>query len=85
MSLMELTRPSIARDLQLTPQAKKILGHLQEHGTITPLKAERVYGCRRLAARIFELKEAGYKVDRAIKFDEAGQSYGHYTLIKAVN
>lgn len=44
-------------------QCSKILHHLKTNGGITPKEAERLYGCMRLAARIKDLKRAGYNIE----------------------
>ena len=41
-------------------QCDTILKHLLEIGPITALVADRRYGIMRLAARIWDLKEAGH-------------------------
>tara|TARA_R110001606_G_scaffold392389_1_gene561266 strand:+ start:215 stop:445 length:231 start_codon:yes stop_codon:yes gene_type:complete len=47
-------------------QKEKVIRHLNEYGTITPLDAFRDYGMMRLAAVIFNLKEDGYDIDSAM-------------------
>lgn len=44
-------------------QCEKILRHMQDYGSITQAEAIAEYGCYRLAARIADLKKAGYPVD----------------------
>ena len=39
-----------------------ILNHLRKHKTITTLEAFELYGITRLSARIFNLRESGYKI-----------------------
>jgi Helix-turn-helix domain len=68
------------RELHLTPQARKVLRHLELHGSISPLKAVAVYGINRLAARIYELRNAGYDILRMIMHDEADKPYGLYIM-----
>jgi hypothetical protein len=41
-------------------QSEKILRHLEEYGTITPMEAMQDYGIMRLASRITDLKKAGH-------------------------
>lgn len=48
-------------------QRDKILAHFKKYGSITPLDALREFGCMRLATRIFELKEDGYKIKTVIE------------------
>lgn len=43
-------------------QKDLILAHIEKHGSITPLEAERLYGCMRLGARIWDLRRDGYDI-----------------------
>ena len=43
-------------------QKNQILGHMRRNKTITPLQALELYGCLRLAARIQNLRDSGYKI-----------------------
>ena len=40
-------------------QATKILKHMTEKGSITPVEALQEYNCMRLAARIYDLRKLG--------------------------
>lgn len=81
MSLMELSRPNLANDLRLTPQARTILGHLLRHKTITPQESLTVYSIPRLASCIHEIRtKAQRDVDMRIKRDDQGHKYARYTL-----
>lgn len=80
-STLTLGTVSIAEDLRLTPQARKILAHLESGRTITPMEAIVVYSVQRLAARIHEIRTAGYPVQRSIKRDMEGHPYGSYQLM----
>lgn len=68
-------------------QTQKILRYLNECGSITPLDALREFGCMRLGARIWDLKRAGYQIDR--KMEQSKNRYGErvtyarYTLKEA--
>lgn len=75
--------PSIAKDLTLKPQAKTILTHLRNHDHISPMKALGVYGISRLAACIYEIRQAGYEVAAEFKRDDQGHKYTKYSLAKA--
>ena len=44
-------------------QLIRILNHLLEHETITPLEALSEYGCYRLGARIADLRNRGYNIE----------------------
>lgn len=48
-------------------QKDKIIAYIRKYGSITPLDALREFGCMRLATRIFELKEDGYKIKAVIE------------------
>lgn len=67
-------------------QADKILSHLRTGLPLTPAEAYRRYGCLRLAARIFELRQAGYDVrDDLIPVDTQHGGVAHvaaYYMVK---
>ena len=44
-------------------QTTEILSHLKQHKTITAIEALKLYGCFRLAARIYDLAQAGNEID----------------------
>ena len=43
-------------------QAEMILDYLQTHQTITQAEAVRLFGCYRLSARIYEIREMGFDI-----------------------
>lgn len=43
-------------------QCAQIRKHLEQYGSLTPIEALDKFGCFRLGARIFELKEAGMPI-----------------------
>jgi hypothetical protein len=45
-------------------QTKKIRKHLENGESISPLDALYNYGCFRLAARIYDLKEEGMNIEK---------------------
>lgn len=47
-------------------QCEKVLRHLREFGTITPMDAIREYGCLRLGARICDLRRDGHQIKSKI-------------------
>jgi hypothetical protein len=60
-------------------QADLILRHMRHGNGITPREALRLYGCLRLAARIYDLKVAGWRIkDRVIIED--GKHWKEYFL-----
>lgn len=40
----------------------QILEHLKRHRSITPMDALNLFGCYRLAARIYDLRDAGHEI-----------------------
>jgi hypothetical protein len=74
--------PSIAKDLSLTPQSKTVLRHLERRGTISPMEALMGYSITRLAACIYEIRQAGYNITSTFKRDENGHKYTRYVLPK---
>lgn len=50
--------------MMITPASQngKILLHLQSGKSITPIEALSLFGCFRLGARIFQLRELGYNI-----------------------
>lgn len=55
-------------------QNERILNHLKQHGSITQMEATTEYGCQRLAARIGELRRAGYQISS--KLESSKNRYG---------
>jgi hypothetical protein len=47
---------------ELTPQARRLLDYLEDHGSITPFTAWVELGIYRLADTVFKLRGAGYPV-----------------------
>lgn len=66
--------------MKLTPQAQIVVDHLTNNPHLTSLQAEGVYRIRRLAARISELKKAGYDIEKSMKVDATGQRYTRYSF-----
>ena len=48
-------------------QNKMILKHLKEHGKIDPKQAYENFGCMRLSARIFNLREQNNHIETTYK------------------
>lgn len=65
-------------------QCEHILRHMQDFGSITQAEAIAEYGCYRLAARIADLKAAGYNISSRIETgkNRYGEriSFARYTL-----
>lgn len=67
-------------ELSVSPQARRILNHLEKRGSISPMEAIITYGITRLAARVYELRRIGVDVQTNMKSDESGKHYARYTL-----
>lgn len=65
---------------KIKPSAMTILKHLQRGLTISPAEALRVYKNSRLAASIYDLKQAGYEITKEMRRDLTGQRYARYSL-----
>ena len=63
-------------------QRKAILAHLMSGRTITPLEALRHYGCFRLSAVIFDLRDAGYIIRTNRMKIRKGTFIAEYELIR---
>jgi len=59
-------------------QSNQILSHLKK-SSITPIEALTLYGCFRLAARIYDLKESGHDIQAEIVTDN-DHRYARYTM-----
>jgi hypothetical protein len=57
----------------------KILAHLQSGKTITPLEALSLYGCLRLSARIYDLRNRGFSIEN-IQQETKDERYAIYQL-----
>lgn len=55
-------RDELSAQLHKANQQWRILDHLIRHRVISPLEALEVYGCYRLGARIYDLRQAGIKI-----------------------
>ena len=61
-------------------QEKQILSHMKKHGSITALQSLKHYGCMRLAARIYDLKSKGFKVETQKWRTKSGKDVARYWL-----
>lgn len=62
-------------------QREQILEHLLTVGSLTPIEALTKYGCFRLAAVIWRLREEGYHIDTYM-VGEGQKQYAEYRLRK---
>lgn len=74
----------LAMDAKITAvtQNDTVLLHLQQFGEITALQAISHYQITRLSARIYELREAGYRIESKKQHDGDGKRgcYARYVL-----
>ena len=66
-------------------QKERILRHLKDYGSITPVEAVKEYGIYRLAARISDLRRDGVMIERTMvtgknRYGES-TSYASYSLV----
>ena len=59
-----------------------ILTHLKSGRPITALDALRLYGCMRLAARVYDLKCSGNDIVARTRHLKGGKKVAEYVLIK---
>lgn len=48
--------------IHLSPAQQRVVEYMQKNGSITTLESNMYLGDTRLSARIFELKEKGFKI-----------------------
>ena len=71
------------RRITMSPQNTMVKDILCKKGVITPLNAMVNFGITRLAARIFELKKIGFKIDTVMKKINRTR-YASYQLVATV-
>lgn len=63
-------------------QTDQILKALKKGRKLTPLDALSEFGCFRLGARIFDLKERGYNIVTNTVKSSNGKSFASYELVE---
>jgi len=71
------------RRITMSPQNTMVKDIPCKKGVITPLNAMVNFGITRLAARIFELKKIGFKIDTVMKKVNR-KRYASYQLVATV-
>lgn len=61
-------------------QNLQVLNYLKTGKILTPMEALDMFGCFRLAARIYELKDKGWPIYCERKGTDSGKIVGHYSL-----
>ena len=71
------------RGIKMASHCDKILGYLRHaNGGITSWEAIQRFGCTRLAARISDLKDKGYRIDTQMEqSNDGGTRFARYFLI----
>jgi hypothetical protein len=76
----------MATDMSKASQCNKILEYLRTHAVINTKIARELFRCERLASRINDLKDRGYKIGRNIitykDIDGQNIRYAEYFLIE---
>lgn len=79
---MTIGTPSLANDLRLSPQCRKVLAHLLTGRTITNNESMLVYHVPRLSDVIMKIRRAGYVISTTMKVDGVGGQYASYKLVR---
>lgn len=66
--------------MSMMSQTKQIREHLESGRSITPREALKLYGCFRLGARIWDLRDAGLDIETTI-VEEGGKRFASYRLV----
>lgn len=61
-------------------QEKMILNHLRSGNSLTPLEALGKFGCLRLGARVYDLKQRGHPIEMKLVETESGKHVAEYRL-----
>ena len=61
-------------------QCELILEHFKKYGSITPWDAVERYRCLRLGARIYDLRQRGYRIATYPEKAKSGKTYARYFL-----
>jgi hypothetical protein len=69
----------------MKPQTRRTLAVLRSRGAdgLTPLEALELVGTQRLAARVYELEAAGYRITRTLVDIPRGGRVARYVLHEA--
>lgn len=66
-------------------QNQQVLSYLKTGKVITPIQALDMFGCFRLSARIYELKDKGWPIHCERIAVESGKIVGHYSMTQDKN
>jgi hypothetical protein len=62
-------------------QTDQVLSYMRLWGSVTPLQAMHDIGCMRLAARIKDLRDRGYRIETRTIESKNGKRYASYRLV----
>ena len=68
--------------MAMETQTTRILAHLKSGKTITPAEAQEKYGCYRLGARIYDLKQEGHQIHTDRVDSGQGTKFAQYSLVR---
>lgn len=74
---------SFPKGLNMTTQSQSaaILKHMMDGRSISQLEAAELYGCWRLGARIYDLRDMGYDIKTEMVTNEAtGKRFARYYM-----
>ena len=60
-------------------QETQIINYLKTGKKLSPLEALKKFGCFRLGARIFDLKQKGHNIDTQFK-TKKGKTFAEYSI-----
>lgn len=66
------------------PQTAAILARLKTGRSITPIEALDEFGCFRLGARIYDLKQDGHHIVKEMVEVPSGKRVASYTLVQSL-
>jgi hypothetical protein len=61
-------------------QNQMVLNYLKTGKVLTPIEALDLFGCFRLSARVYELKDKGWPIHCKRKALPLGKVVGHYSM-----
>lgn len=76
-----MTQSEAHSSTDIATQSQKIAAHLRSGKSITPLDALNLYGCFRLGARIWDLKDKGMPIVKRMVTVSGHKKVAQYSLI----
>lgn len=73
----------LTMDKLLESQERQILAYLKSGKTLTPIQALEMFGCFRLGARIFDLKDKGHDIKTTMIKTYSGKRIARYSYEQA--